>query len=65
MPTAHHPRPAAARSEQAGPGYQPLTKVVLLALRGRTGAGPYAPTRASMRWWADGPRRRSGRGRAR
>ncbi|MFF5781837.1 NUDIX domain-containing protein [Streptomyces virginiae] len=33
MHTAPHPRPAAARIEQTGPGYRPLTKVVLLALR--------------------------------
>ncbi|MER6444071.1 NUDIX domain-containing protein [Streptomyces venezuelae] len=33
MQTAPHPRPAPARIEQTGPGYRPLTKVVLLALR--------------------------------
>lgn len=33
MPTAHHPRTAVAQIERAGPGYRPLTKVVLLALR--------------------------------
>ncbi|MCF3180207.1 NUDIX domain-containing protein [Streptomyces polychromogenes] len=33
MPTTHRPRPATAGFEQAGPGYRPLTKVVLLALR--------------------------------
>ncbi|MFF3013803.1 NUDIX domain-containing protein [Streptomyces sp. NPDC057939] len=33
MPSARHPRAAAARIEQAGPGYRPLMKVVLLALR--------------------------------
>ncbi|MFD3556842.1 NUDIX domain-containing protein [Streptomyces goshikiensis] len=33
MQATHHPRTAAALIEQAGPGYRPLTKVVLLALR--------------------------------
>ncbi|MEV6681200.1 NUDIX domain-containing protein [Streptomyces erythrochromogenes] len=33
MQTAPHPRPTAPRIEQTGPGYRPLTKVVLLALR--------------------------------
>ncbi|MFE3558733.1 NUDIX domain-containing protein [Streptomyces sp. NPDC059193] len=33
MQTAPHPRTGAARIEQTGPGYRPLTKVVLLALR--------------------------------
>ncbi|MFI5987621.1 NUDIX domain-containing protein [Streptomyces sp. NPDC051555] len=33
MQTAPHPSTAAARIEQAGPGYRPLTKVALLALR--------------------------------
>ncbi|MFJ3841951.1 NUDIX domain-containing protein [Streptomyces sp. NPDC090054] len=33
MQTAPHPRPGGARIEQSGPGYRPLTKVVLLALR--------------------------------